>query len=70
MAMIDKHGPIDVQIRAHAGLGRALAALGKGPAAAAEYAKVKASFRDPERVLQRNRSGREKGEGRGRQPRS
>lgn len=42
MGQIDKNGALSVQVRAHAGLGRALALLGKRPEAAAEYGKARA----------------------------
>jgi tetratricopeptide (TPR) repeat protein len=51
MAMFDKSDSIDLQIKAHAGLGRALAALHKDPQAAAEYGKVRALHRDPAGVI-------------------
>ncbi|MFO0756769.1 MAG: hypothetical protein U0359_09770 [Byssovorax sp.] len=50
MSMIDRNATIDVQVRAHGALARALAALGKAPAAGAEYARVKAFYRDPAAV--------------------
>jgi tetratricopeptide (TPR) repeat protein len=53
MAMIDRNATIDVQILAHAGLGRTLAALHKDPLAAAEYGKVRALYRDPAKVVKR-----------------
>jgi tetratricopeptide (TPR) repeat protein len=52
MGQIDRNATIDVQIQAHAALGRTLAQLGKLPQAAAEYEKVRASFRDPAAVVQ------------------
>jgi hypothetical protein len=42
MGQIDKNGALSVQVRAHAGLGRALVLLGKRPEAAVEYGKAKA----------------------------
>jgi tetratricopeptide (TPR) repeat protein len=51
MARIDRDATIDVQVRAHAGLGQALAELGKRKDAAGEYDKVRALYRDPPAVL-------------------
>ncbi|MEP7125114.1 MAG: hypothetical protein ABJE95_29560 [Byssovorax sp.] len=53
MAMIDRNARVDVQILAHAGLARALVGLHEDVRAAAEYEKVRASYRDPERVIKR-----------------
>src|SRR5262249_7640342 len=51
MRAIDESASIDVKLTAHAMLGRALARTsGSGPAAA-EYAKGRALFRDPDAVL-------------------
>ncbi len=46
MSIIDR-APPDVQLQAHATLGRALAKLGSGSLARAEYAKVKHLWSDP-----------------------
>lgn len=53
MSQIDKNGTIDIQIQAHAALGRALHELHKEPEAAAEYGKVRAIYRDPEAVIKK-----------------
>jgi tetratricopeptide (TPR) repeat protein len=53
MAMMDRDGSIDVQIRAHTALGEALERLGKTPAAAVEHGKAVALYRDPESVVRR-----------------
>lgn len=55
MRQIDAHAAIDLQIRAHAALGRTLELLGDTPAAAAEHEKVRALYRDPFAVVQRLR---------------
>ena len=46
MSLIDRASP-DVQLQAHATLGRALSKIGNGNQARAEYAKVKALWSDP-----------------------
>jgi hypothetical protein len=53
MASIDRNATIDIQIRGHAGLGRAFALLHQQPKAAAEYGKVRDLYRDPEAVIAR-----------------
>jgi hypothetical protein len=53
MAEIDRSAAVDVQIQAHAMLGRALWKMGGETGAAAEYAKVRALFRDPAAVTAR-----------------
>lgn len=55
MGQIDKNATIDIQIMAHGALGRALFALHKPPQAAAEYAKVRALYREPAAVIQKLR---------------
>jgi tetratricopeptide (TPR) repeat protein len=50
MAEIDRSAPIDVQIQAHAVLGRVLWRTGGETGAAAEFAKVRALYRDPAAV--------------------
>ncbi|APR81727.1 TPR domain protein [Minicystis rosea] len=51
MSDIDRSGAIDVQIQAHAMLGRVLSRNGGESGAAAEYAKVRSLYRDPAAVL-------------------
>jgi tetratricopeptide (TPR) repeat protein len=53
MAMIDKSEAIDLQIQAHAALGRALDELHKLPEAAVEYGKVRALYREPVKVFEK-----------------
>lgn len=55
MAQIDRSATIDIRIMAHGALGRALAALHKQPEAAAEYARVRALYRDPAAVIEKMR---------------
>ena len=50
MSNIDRNGTIDVQIKAHAMLGRVLARTGGESGAAAEYARVRSLYRDPAAV--------------------
>lgn len=58
MGEIDRSAPIDVQIQAHAVLGRVLWKTGGETGAAAEFAKVRALYRDPAAVV-----GKLRGEG-------
>ncbi len=53
MAMFDRNGTIDVQMLAHAMLGRVFVLLDKQPKAAVEYGKVRALYRDPAGVLRK-----------------
>ena len=53
MRAIDKSASIDVQIQAHALLGRALSKAGGATGAAAEFERVRAAFKDPEAVVKR-----------------
>jgi tetratricopeptide (TPR) repeat protein len=57
MGQIDKNAPIDVQIQAHAQLGRTAVALHDDPLAAAEYGKVRSLFQDPASVVRRLTEG-------------
>jgi len=47
LGLIDKSAPLDVQIQAHALLGRALARLGSASGADAEYGKARALWKEP-----------------------
>jgi tetratricopeptide (TPR) repeat protein len=51
MGDIDRSATIDVQIEAHALLGRVLARSGGVTGAAQEYARVRELFKDPQRVI-------------------
>lgn len=53
MRSIDRSASIDVQIQAHALLGRALGKTGGATGAAAEFDKVRAAFKDPQGVVKR-----------------
>ncbi len=53
MKAIDRSAPVDVQIQAHALLGRALGKAGGITAAAAEFEKVRAAFKDPQALVKR-----------------
>ncbi len=57
MGEIDRSAAVDVKIEAHALLGRALWKTGGETGAAAEFAKVRALFRDPEATLAKLREG-------------
>jgi tetratricopeptide (TPR) repeat protein len=50
MSEIDRSATIDIQIQAHAMLGRVLARTGGESGAAAEYARVRSLYRDPAAV--------------------
>ena len=54
MKSIDRNAPIDVQIQAHALLGRALGKTGGITAAAVEFEKVRAAFKDPQGLVKRS----------------
>ncbi len=56
MAEIDRSGAVDVQIQAHALLGRALWKTGGDTGAAGEFTRVRALFRDPEAVTAKLRA--------------
>ena len=51
MRSIDRSAPLDVQIVAHALLGKVLAQTGDPAGAASEYARVKAAYRDPAALI-------------------
>jgi TolA-binding protein len=51
MASIDRNAAIDVQILAHATLGRVLVKMNSATGAAAEYAKVQGAWRDPQAAV-------------------
>jgi tetratricopeptide (TPR) repeat protein len=53
MRSIDRSASIDVQIQAHALLGRALGKAGGATGAAVEFEKVLAAFKDPQSVVKR-----------------
>jgi tetratricopeptide (TPR) repeat protein len=53
MRSIDRSAPVDVQIQAHALLGRALGKTGGATGAAVEFEKVRAAFKDPQGVVKR-----------------
>jgi TolA-binding protein len=57
MGDIDRSGTIDVQIQAHAMLGRVLARGGGEAGAATEYARVRSLFKDPQAVLAKVNAG-------------
>jgi TolA-binding protein len=51
MRSIDRSAPLDVQIVAHALLGKVLAQTGDPTGAGSEYARVKAAYRDPAALI-------------------
>src|SRR5262249_40492127 len=56
MAEIDRSATLDVQIQAHAMLGRAFWKTGGETGASAEFARVRALFRDPEAAVAKLRA--------------
>jgi tetratricopeptide (TPR) repeat protein len=62
MGAIDRSASVDVQIQAHALLGRALLKTGGASGAAAEFAKVRATFKDGKAVIEKLRAGTETGD--------
>ena len=58
LGVIDRSAPLDVRIQAHALLGRAVAKLGSAADATAEYAKVRALWKDPATVVRKDSGDR------------
>ncbi|MFO0612294.1 MAG: tetratricopeptide repeat protein [Polyangiaceae bacterium] len=53
LSLIDKSAPLDVQIQAHAMMGRIHSRTGNGPSARTEYEKVRSMWSNPEDVVRR-----------------
>src|SRR6185503_14763805 len=53
MSLIDRNATIDVQIQAHAMLGRVFTHVGTVPNASGEYSKVRNSWKDPAAAIKK-----------------